>query len=282
MGNDLVSIIIPCYNDFQFIEYAVNSASCQTYENKEIIVIDDGSDSKTKAVLQKLKDSIDLLIIQENNGQSAARNAGIKKAKGEYIFVLDSDDFAEPTFCEIAVQLFKNATETKLVSCYANLIYPDNTITIYIPEGGPIKNFLFKNAALGTSMFRKEDWVKAGGYDETMRNGWEDWEFFIRLLKNGGEAMVINEPLYNYRKRSHSTTAIANEFKNGLYSYIINKHSDLYKQNFTETIAFLLRLIENTKKSEQKRINSIEFKVGKTVLNPFRKIKSLFKFNLKS
>ena len=84
-----VSIIIPCFNDADYIEQSVQSAIDQTYQNKEIIVIDDGSDQKTKEVLKKIEPKIDKLIIQENLGVVIARNNGIEAAKGEFILTLD-------------------------------------------------------------------------------------------------------------------------------------------------------------------------------------------------
>ena len=96
----LISIIIPCYNDAKYIEQSVNSALNQTYSNKEVIVVDDGSNVETKQILKKLEPKLIKLITQENKGQSTARNVGINAAKGEYILTLDSDDYFEPTFLE--------------------------------------------------------------------------------------------------------------------------------------------------------------------------------------
>ena len=273
----LVSIIIPCFNDAQYIEQAVNSALNQTYTNKEILVVDDGSNEETKAVLKKLEPKLTKLITQENKGQSAARNVGIEQAKGEYILVLDSDDFFEPTFCEKAINIFTSDIETKIVSCSANLILYNGTITHFEPQGGTIKDFLFFNQVLGTSMFKKEDWAYSGGYDETMRYGFEDWEFFIRILINGGVAKVIKETLYNYRKRSDSTTNKANVIKYDLLRYIFLKHKDLYKDNFELTISHLLSKIEKAEKEKVKNTKRLEFRIGQTVLKPLRWIKSLSK-----
>jgi glycosyltransferase involved in cell wall biosynthesis len=86
-NNDLISIVIPCYNDAEFIGQAVDSALNQTHLNKEIIVVDDGSNEETKIVLKSLKHKIDKLITQENLGQSTARNNGIKQANGSFILV---------------------------------------------------------------------------------------------------------------------------------------------------------------------------------------------------
>jgi glycosyltransferase involved in cell wall biosynthesis len=277
----LISIVIPCYNDDLYVEQAVNSAFNQSYINKEIILVDDGSDQKTKEILNKLKPKLTTLISQENKGQSAARNAGIKEANGELIFVLDSDDFVEPTFCEKAINAFVNNYSIKIVTCYANRVFENGISDNINPQGGDILDFLFKNCALGSVMFYKKDWEMVFGYDENMTFGWEDWEFYIRLLKDGGNAYVIKETLFNYRARKNTTTAIANKNQYTLHKYIIFKHKKLYNKHFELTISFLLKLAENNKINEQKRINSLEFRIGKALLFPFRKIKRFFKFKRK-
>ncbi len=273
----LVSIIIPCYNDAKHVEQAVDSALNQTYSSKEVIVVDDGSNEFTKGVLKKLEPKITKLITQENHGQSTARNIGIKESKGNYILVLDSDDFFEPSFCEKAIVLFKQNKSIKIVTCQANLIFEDVKSYVFKPRGGTINNFLYSSDALGTSMFKKNDWENCGGYDEKMTKGFEDWEFFIRILKNEGVAEVIQEPLFNYRKRFDSTTSRANKIKQELLEYIIIKHKDLYLENFELTIKHLLSIAERNKKDELKRLNSIDFRLGKIVLKPIRFIKKILK-----
>ena len=99
-NSPLLSIVIACYNDADYIEQAVTSALKQTYANKEVIVVDDGSNSETTAVLKKLEPKITMLITQENQGQSIARNNGIRQATGKYILNLDADDFFETSFCD--------------------------------------------------------------------------------------------------------------------------------------------------------------------------------------
>jgi hypothetical protein len=269
----LLSIIISCYNDAQYIEQSVLSALNQTYCNKEVIVIDDGSNVETKAVLKKLEPQITKLITQENLGQSAARNIGIQEAKGEFILVLDSDDFFGSYFSEKAIAVFFNKEEVKIVTCQANLIFEDGSSIVYTPKGGSISNFIISNSALGTSMFKKEDWNVCGGYDESMTKGFEDWEFFIRLLKSGGEAEVIQEPLYNYRKGHNSTTISANKIKYELLQYIYFKHQDLYKASYELFITHLLGRIEREENEKIKNLNRIEHKIGFNILRPLRFIK---------
>jgi glycosyltransferase involved in cell wall biosynthesis len=270
----LISIIIPCYNDAQYIEQSVLSAVNQTYPYIEVIVVDDGSNAETKKVLKKLESKIFKLITQENYGQSKARNIGIEAANGNYILVLDSDDYIEPTFCEKACTIFKNNLDLKLVSCQANLISESNKTMLFKPAGGTIKDFLFSNAALGTSMFKKDDWNNSGRYDETMKKGFEDWEFFIRLLKNGGSATIIQEPLYNYRKRNNSTTAKANLNKYELLNYIYTKHKELYISNYNVFVDNLLSQTQREEHEKLKYLKKIEYRLGYLLLRPLRFIKS--------
>ncbi|MFH6999067.1 glycosyltransferase [Flavobacterium sp. FlaQc-57] len=273
-NNTLISIIIPCFNDVKFIEQSVFSALNQTHFQVEVIVVDDGSNLETKKVLKSLESKITKLITQENSGQSKARNIGIEVANGNYILVLDSDDYLESTFCEKAFAIFKNNLDLKLVSCYANLIFENNKTILFKPVGGTIHDFLFSNAALGTSMFKKEDWDNCGGYDETMKKGFEDWEFFIRLLKTGGSAEIIQEPLYNYRKRNDSTTTRANLNKYELLNYIYAKHKDLYIDNYGLFIDHLLTQIQRQEQEKLKCLKKNEYQIGYFLLRPLRFIKS--------
>ena len=269
-----ISFVIPCYNDINFIHNAVTSAINQTYNNKEIIVVDDGSDEKTKAVLKSIEPKIDRLIVQDNQGQSSARNKGIKAARGEYIIVLDSDDFFEPTFTKRAFEIISNRDDVKIATCWGRRITEsDDVIEIFIPVGGSISNFICENSAIGNSIFRKYDWEKVGGYDESMKQGFEDWEFYIRLLSSGGIVYVIPEVLFNYRSRKNSTTARANKIKYDLRRYILDKHQNLYQKHHLIHAQYLLKLLEREEFEKLKNLRRIEFRIGLKLLRPLRWIK---------
>ncbi|WP_037316573.1 glycosyltransferase family A protein [Salegentibacter sp. Hel_I_6] len=276
--NDIISIIIPCYNDAVYIEEAVQSAISQTWGNKEIIVVDDGSNMETKRVLKELEPKIDLLITQENKGLSAARNIGIENAKGDFIVLLDSDDFFEPEFCEKALPIISEDKSVKIVTCYARRFNENGVIDIFKPAGGDIKNFLGYNAAIGNSMIRKQDWGLVGKYDESMQEGFEDWEFYIRLLKPGGYAYVLEEALFNYRQKKKSMRGSANKIKYELQKYIYFKHQNLYKQYFEVFVEHLLGKIEREEREKIKHTQRLEFRLGKAFLNPLRRIKRILKW----
>ncbi len=270
-----VSIIIACYNDPDVV-VAIKSAYNQTYLNKEIIVVDDGSNQQTVIALQSVREFIDNVITQDNQGQSIARNNAIKKATGEYILNLDSDDYFEPEFCMKAVAKFEENKDVKIVTCKARRFNKSVDIDVFTPLGGKLENFLFSNSALGSSMFTRVDWEQVGGYEEKLPVlGFEDWEFYLNLLKTGGVAYVLPEVLFNYQIRENSTTAKIKDFKLDKFKHIILKHSELYKENFE---ALVTNLIERLKTEEMEKIKNtkrIDFKLGKAFLRPLRFIKSL-------
>ena len=280
MGKSLVSVIIPCFNNWLYIEQAINSIVNQTYRFIELIVVDDGSNQKTKDILNALSDKINVLIHQDNKGQSAARNEGVKYAKGDYILFLDSDDFFEPEFCELAVERIKNNNEIKIVTCYSNIIVDENVNRVFKPHGGTLQNMILSNCAMGSCLIRKDDWQITGGYDESMRTGFEDWEFYIRILSLGGKVEVIDKILFNYRKGHVSTTSKANSIKNELRYYICTKHKDHYKSYFEQFVKQLLDENQAISNTLRKRENSKEFKIGKMILYPFRIIKKAIRFNV--
>ena len=170
-----------------------------------------------------------------------------------------------------------NNKNVKLVTCYANLFLTKHESYIYKPKGGDVKDFIKSNCALGSAMFRKKDWDFVGGYDETMVNGFEDWEFYIRLLEASGITTVIKEPLYNYRKRENTTTSKANNNRSEIINYIYTKHRSIVIIYYNEVIKHLLENIHSEEKEKLKNLSRIEFKIGKGILRPFRLIKSFFK-----
>lgn len=273
----LVSIVIPCYNDKDYIQESVNSALSQSYENTEIIIVDDGSDEATKKVLSRFNHKKIRIITQENKGLSAARNIGIMNANGEYIAALDADDLFESVFLEKAVSILNLDPIIGVVGCFSNYFVEKNkVIDRNRPAGGSIDDFLFCNNTMASSLFRKKCWIDVGGYDEKMKKGYEDWEFWISVTKQNWQVHIIKEFLFNYRKKENSmlqTTNLLYEEEN--YQYVLNKHKELYIKNFDKTIIFLQKRTLRYKANEIKRLESIDYKIGSIVLKPLRFFKKM-------
>ena len=272
-----VSIIIPCYNDVRYIRDAVDSASAQTYSSKEIIVVDDGSNKETKAVLKEIGSKIDQLITQENQGVVVARNNAIKFARGKYILTLDSDDFFDEDFLEKAVLILNENPKVGMVTCHARIIEENGKIHIQIPNGENYNKAIFRNNVYASLLFRKNCWEEVNGYDLNMSKGFEDWEFNISVSKAGWGIHVINEPLFNYRLKKQSRNTEAKKHQKELRRYVFNKHRDIAINNFDETINFFLNEIEDLKEINREYENCYSYKLGFMLLYPVRKFKKLFK-----
>jgi glycosyltransferase involved in cell wall biosynthesis len=272
-----LSIIIPCFNDIKTIERAVESALNQTYGCKEVIVVDDGSNFETKKVLDSFKSSIDSLIVQENKGPAAARNVGIEKADGKYIMVLDADDYFEPDFAEKAIQVLNNNSNIKLVTCYGKWFESQKDYKIHKPHGGDISTFMYECGAFGSSLFYRKDWKNVNGYDEEMKMGFEDWEFYIRLLKSGGKTHVIPEILFHYRKTENSRNSLANKKKYKIWEYIYLKHRELYIQDYNNLIRRFTSLLQQQQDQNNIIKNKPDFRLGYYLLLPLRKFKHLLR-----
>jgi len=119
-----VSVIIPCYNHGRYLDDAIASVLVQTYQNLEILVIDDGStEPETIEVLQNYQQPKTRIIRTENQGVAAARNLGIAQAQGTYILPLDADDKIADSYLEKAVTLLESNQQLGIVYCEAEYFY---------------------------------------------------------------------------------------------------------------------------------------------------------------
>lgn len=274
-----VTVVIPCYNDGDFIEETLNSVLKQTFQVFQIIIVDDGSNESTKEVLRTFEGDGLQIITQDNRGPSSARNLGIKKSKSEYVLIIDADDTFEATFLEKAMSILNRNPKIGGVSSHCNIFINKNKIiSEHRPKGGGVTNFLFDNNSVSFALIRKKAWEEVGGYDEKMIHGFEDWEFWIAITKKGWEVGMIPELLFNYRiknKNSVDQNAKMN-FREHNLSYIYKKHKDIYANHFTDVVDFLSELAARNKRNEIKYKTSIDFKIGKIILFPFRALKRMF------
>ena len=274
-----VTVVIPCFNDGAFINEAIQSILNQTLKPDQIIVVDDGSEDDTKAVLKAIKEDTVTVMFQSNTGVSSARNVGISQAETDYILTLDADDIFEPTFMEKALQIMESDNNIAVVGCYYRG-FIGNTLDAKIekPLGGKLSDFLVKNNGLGCSLFRKKSWKLVSGYDENMLYGYEDWEFWINILKEGQSMYIIEEPLFKYRTKKNSRDKNAIKYHDyELREYIFNKHKNVYLQNFESFAKHMLYQNSRLRNDKTKLLNATEVKIGKAILLPFRVIKSIFK-----
>lgn len=203
----MVSIIIPSFNSEKYIAETINSVLNQSYTNWELIVIDDGSTDNSAAIIKEfcLKDDRVKYCHQENAGVSVARNNGIKRAKGEYIALLDADDVWEKDNLKIKVDILESGKNFQWV--YSNMYDADENINIIkeAPKGtdenilesillwkgevvpGPCSNIIFAKICF-------EEGVK---FDKNLSTA-ADQDFTIQLASKY-KGHHINKPLWRYR-----------------------------------------------------------------------------------
>jgi glycosyltransferase involved in cell wall biosynthesis len=269
--------IIPCYNDGQYIMEALQSLYDQTLLPEKIIIVDDGSDATTKKILKAINHPLVQIIYQENKGVSTARNRAIDMAQTDYIVNLDADDYFEPTFLEKAVAVFHQDQKVIAVSSYCRIFRARTTIEMIEPQGGSLKNFIVKNQSRASAMFTKKAWLTVRGFDDKMKEGYEDWEFWIAILKLGGTIHVIPEVLSHYRikKVSRDQNALKkHDFE--LRKYIFLKHREVYEMHLDFYIGELLRQNSLLRNSVHKAKNSVDYTIGKFIIKPLRAIKKIF------
>ncbi|MFB0845126.1 glycosyltransferase [Paenibacillus oleatilyticus] len=239
----LVGIVIPCYNYGVYIEEAVDSVLKSTYKTIEIIIVDDGStDLYTIEVLSKMEAKpLTKVVRRVNGGLSAARNTGIRYTQAQYILTLDADDKIESTFIEKAVWILEHKNDVAYVYSLVQLFGEENKI--WRTFRAPLSYLKFRNVVPATIVMRKECWEAVGGYDESMRDGYEDWEFILRLAKSRFFGFHINETLFYYRKHKGSMLEGSKKKDAKLKKLIISKHPDMYNLYFFQFLFFIFKEI---------------------------------------
>ncbi len=235
-----VSVIIPCYNQGQFVDEAVDSVLAQSFNDFEIIVVNDGSsDDLTNRLLQNYTKEKTRVVFTANMGLAAARNNGIAVAAGKYILPLDADDRIESTYLEKAVAILDADSEAGIVYCKARLFGAVETDWL-LPEYS-LEKMLVDNLIFCSAIFRRDDWVTAGGYDPGMVYGWEDYEFWLGLIEKGRKVVRIEDVLFCYRVASDSMVRSKEKWqKVAMFRRIFERHQRLFSENISVWIDTLV------------------------------------------
>ncbi len=238
-----VSVVIPCYNHGIYLDEAVDSILAQSFNDFEIVIVNDGStDPFTKDLLARYHRPKTRVLHTENAGVSSARNSGIAAARGEYILPLDADDRVAPSYIEKGVAILDARPEVGIVYCDEQMFGERNDVWI-MPEYDPVA-LLFDNHIFPSAFFRKSDWEKVGGYCSGFVYGWEDWDFWISMSTLKKEVTKIPELLYYYRIRSESRDhSMRFIHKLAMMSLIMLRHKRLYLKNLHYLLAKCFRLL---------------------------------------
>lgn len=237
-----VSVIMPCYNDGKYIMEAIDSIVKQTYPDWELIIVDDGSDDEeTKTIINEIQNPKIKVFHTEHLRPAGARNYGIQKAEGTYILPVDSDDRIHEEYMEKAVKMIESNPRIGVVYCKAEL-FGEKSGSWNLPDYS-FKHMLLDNIVFVTALFYKSDWEKVGGFNTSMAQGMEDYDFWLSILGLEREICQIPEVLFYYRIKPVSRTT---NFQDNCvqvqntYQQIYYNHKEFYQKHYDE-YALVLR-----------------------------------------
>lgn len=219
-----ISVIIPIYNTASYLEKCLNSICCQTYQNLEIICVDDGSTDGSEKIVDAFsqKDSRIIAIHKPNGGESSARNVGLRLCTGDYITFVDCDDWLEPTMYEKMAHAM-TAKELDLAAC--GIFWESDWESHPVQNDYPVSTDVFGRKELfqyayirdryrgvtswiWCKLFKREILYENGEmieFDETLRFGGDN-AFFIHAAVNVRRAYYFENTFYHYYQRSSSTS----------------------------------------------------------------------------
>ena len=197
-----VSVVIPTYNSAQYLAEAVDSVLAQTFKDIEVLVIDDGSNDETEAVMSRYGAPV-RYIRQNNSGVAAARNHGIQKSRGRYVAFLDADDTWLAEKLEKQMSALASATETEF--CYSAFTVVDTNLNpLRVSRsrryGSALEDLLLRGNAVGsicTVLCERALFDKLGGFDPALSQC-ADWDMWVRIAAHT-EFIYVDEPLVTYR-----------------------------------------------------------------------------------
>ena len=199
-----IGVVIPCYNSEKYIEKTIDSLKKQTFVDWKCVIVNDGSTDNSEEIILKCIDSDKRFsyIKQENQGVPP-RNVGIRSLDSKYIFCLDSDDIIDENYFSMGVEFLDSNPDYSVFYGNAKFLYDDGTTKDWnLPEYSYTR-LLRGNIIYCSFLYRRPDYERTDGYDETMK-GFEDWDFLIRLLKNAGKVYRSKSVLFYYRRHEGS------------------------------------------------------------------------------
>jgi len=226
-----VSVVIPCYNQGKYLDETVNSVLAQSYDDYEIVIVNDGStDEFTNEMLRDYRRPKTKIIHTDNQGVSAARNTAIRSAAGTYILPLDGDDLIGTEYLQKAVEVLDGNRGIGIVTCMIEFFGAMD----YRPDVSAfsVEAMLTRNDLPCSSLFRRDDWERIGGFNNNMTSGWEDWDFWLSLLELEVGVYRIPEVLFYYRIRPGSRErSMSKEHRVQMYRQLFYNHPEFYSKN---------------------------------------------------
>ena len=233
MISQIVSILIPCYNAEKWLQETIESALSQTWPNKEIIIVDDGSTDNSLKIARQYESNLVKVISQENKGAPAARNMALKHAQGDYIQWLDADDLLAPDKIEKQMEAAHRIGNPKvLLSCSWGRFFYRYWKANFVPDSlwrdlSPVEWLI--------ASFSTSDWMSnsawlvsrtltelAGPWDERLSKN-QDGEYFCRVIAKSDKVVFVPEAR-EYVRRSNPRSVSSSLSRRALESHFLSKN----------------------------------------------------------
>lgn len=278
----VISVVIPVYNGAKTIKETIESVLQQTYQSFEIIVINDGSQDETLAVINSIQDQRVKVFSYPNAGLSASRNRGFAQARGEYIAFLDADDLWTKDKLEAQLEALQQNPQAAVAYSWTDHIDEDgkflrpasyNSCSGNVYERLLIGNFLVCGS---NTLIRAQALTKIGGFDESL-NSAEDWDMWLRLAPCH-EFVVVPRPQVLYRISPYSMSANISKMELASLQVLERAYSqapEALQYRKKETLGFIYKFLMD--KALQDSVASRRgWKAAKVLINYLRKDSSLF------
>lgn len=279
MSGDLISIVMPCFAMGQFIGDALRSVGEQTHGNWELIVVDDcGPNDGTAEAVQRFSSEhsthrITFIRHQENQGVSAARNTAIQVSVGEYIALLDPDDFWLPSHLESAMSIFVEDANIDVVSGPVRIIHEQSNVTeqygarlldrAWFPASLASRNFIQPSA----TVIRRSSLLAAGCFDtaEDIQHV-EDWDLWIKLAICGHRFYFREDIGCVYRKHPGGATSHPAMMISRIDA-LMSRHQVFFRQMTATLMERLCERVESNQTHQGKRLDAVEASLSVPLMN---------------
>jgi glycosyltransferase involved in cell wall biosynthesis len=290
-----VSVIVPCYNQTQYLNECLQSVLEQTYENWECIIVNDGSPDNTEevALLWCKKDSRFKYLKKENGGLSSARNSGFELAKGAYVQFLDSDDYIHQNKLEDQISHLEsdNSIDISYTNFFTFSGSLENTFKKYADckiYNEPLNDFLFRwergfSIPIHSAIFKKDLWDNEVPFNINL-NSKEDWCMWIELMLKKAKISLLDKEYAFYRIHEKSMSRDDYDNLSSLIKLSVLMNTKLdneIRDKFNDSIIVHIISLIKLKTQNQIIINnekikkSLSYRLGNTLIKPFHLIKKI-------
>lgn len=222
----LVSAVVTTHNRKDLLRRALDSVKAQTYQNLELVVVDDGSLESVEEIVSEYEKTIYKMIFHRNDvpkGACAARNKGVELAGGEFIAGLDDDDEWMPERIHKLVNSYRD--EEAFVTSDVLHIYPNRELVWKKDAVITLERLLYSNQVGNQGLIKRKRLIEVGGFDESLSSA-QDYDLWVRLCERYGPIRNVQEPLQkiHLEHEGEQITTPKNQLKGYLQFYIKHKH----------------------------------------------------------